>query len=372
MIKNVNELKPLSHREIALVRDIFVPINVTESKRYSLDIASAVAFTGEPAARRLLDTSNEELIRHSAQMAEQIEKAVSKGLSRFRVEVEGYCYRAQLGRNASSLDLQLRSIPSEVPLLEQLQMPALWRSLMLSDALFDGGLVLIAAPQGQGKTTTASSMVATRLTRFAGLANTLEEPIELPLQGVWGSGGLCIQRPVETSHGPGSNGRGFGSAMLDSLRQFPAISGGSTMLFIGEIMDGTTATEAMKAAANGHLVIATIHGKGIEAALRRFILMAASAQNSVNESSLRGLLGSVLRGVFQQHLSWTLGGQGWSAASISGSLLWSQTTSSGVAAALRSSDHKALFSEIERQARLQSENPDGFLEAVQHEQAQVA
>src|SRR5690606_32486302 len=106
-------------------------------------------------------------------------------------------YRAQVGRNAHGSDLQLRVLPKDVPLLSDLDMPEAWRRLFLDETLFSGGLVLFAAPHGQGKTTTASSMVASRLARFGGMANTFEDPAELPLQGVWGQGGLCIQRQLD-------------------------------------------------------------------------------------------------------------------------------------------------------------------------------
>lgn len=358
MLRDISSLPPLGDDEIGRLSDIYVPLSVDDGgKRYALDLQSAVAYTGRPMAKRLYVPGSEALLGELLSIAEQVDKNIAAGVSRFRVETERFSFRAQTGRNAGGADLQLRVLPSAVPLLDELRMPAAWRSLFMAETLFNGGLMLIPAPHGQGKTTTASSMVATRLTAYAGMANTYEEPVELPLQGVWGTGGLCIQREITRTAAVADP---LGAALLDSLRQYPAI-GESTILFIGEIMDGGAAIEALKAAANGHLVVATIHGRGIEAALRRLILLCCMEVEGMREASVRALLSEVLRGVFHQRLAWTMEGTGWSAAEVEGDVAWSAGSDSALAEAIRRDDHQRLAEVLEAQRERIRLEPDAFL-----------
>lgn len=347
MLEDVANLKPMGAHELELIRDIYLPLHADTHGKAAIGMDAAIAFTGTPHARRLFVPESRDVMDHLFRVVEAVDIELQKGATRFRVEHDGRSYRAQCGQSATGRDIQLRVLPASVPMLNELQMPATWRGMMLSDTLFGGGLLLIAAPQGQGKTTTASSLVASRLSRFGGMANTFEDPIELPLQGVWGQKGLCIQRPIEMSDSPGYDS--YGHAMLNSLRQFPVV-GGTTILFIGEIMDGSAAVEALKAAANGHLVVATIHGRSIEAALRRMVMLCCTRLDGMTESSIRELLAEVFRGIFHQRLVWTLKGTGWSAAEIEGEFAWSEEPDTPVADAVRSGSVSALRQAIRAQA----------------------
>lgn len=352
MLQNITDLSPLSEDEIPRIRDIYIPLTTQ-----GLGLDAAVAFTGGPMARRLFDPTTGAAFEGLWDLAAEVDKHVARKVTRFRIDTPHISFRAQVGRNAHGSDLQLRVLPKIVPLLQELEMPEAWRRLLLDESLFSGGLVLFAAPHGQGKTTTASSVVATRLQRFGGMANTFEDPVELPLQGAWGSGGLCIQRQFDRPCG----GTQQSAAMEAAMRQYPAI-GSCTMLFIGEITEGNSAVEAMKAAANGHLVVATIHGRDIEAALRRIVVLACGELGSMSEQSVRAMLGEVLRGVVHQRLVWTLGGEGWSAAQIEGDVAWSSDPDSAIANAVRSGSPAELRQELAEQTRLLAEEPAVYLE----------
>lgn len=356
MLPNIDNLAPLRADEINRVRDIYIPLSRVDGNRtLALNLQSAVAYLGGPHARRLLDPADADVTSHALGLADGLDQKLQSGRSRCRVTAGAKTFRAQMGQHAHGADVHLRVLPSEVPLLSQLDMDPLWRDLMLAEGLFAGGLVLIAAPHGQGKTTSASSLIATRLQRYGGLANTFEDPIELPLQGVWGAGGVCIQR--EVSLGDPS---GFSGAMVDALRQYPA-TGEATILFIGEIMDAATALEAVKAAANGHLVVATMHGRGIEAALRRLTLLCCAGADNVSESSVRAMIAEVLRGVFHQRLAWTLDRTGWSAARVEGEVVWSPEATSSLADAIRSPDGTRLPAEVAHQQKLRERDASRYL-----------
>ncbi len=189
---------------------------------------------------------------------------------------------------------------------------------------------------------------------YGGFANTVEDPIELPLQGVWGKG-VCMQRPVDQFESSGAApGEGYFLALTDTLRQFPAITGGGTILFCGEIRDAQTAAETLKAAINGHLVIATIHAKSEASACRRMATLAAGAKDSADIETVRDLLSEALRGVFYQRLSWRRGdgATGWSAGEVGGGLLWSESPNSAVAKAIKDGKFDDLhkFSKAQNQA----------------------
>lgn len=338
MIKGIERLAMLPKGDWPRVTDITIPLQSGHGKEHGplmADLTGAICFAGSTKAFRFVETADVESFLRSKELMDQVNPHHSQGKRRFRVNVGDKCFRVQVGTHADGSDLQLRVLPKETPTLTDLQMPASWRELMLSEELLEGGLVLIAAPPGQGKTTTASAMVRSRLETFSGHANTVEDPIELPLQGVWGDG-ICIQRPADAIFEMDRPGEGYYRGLLEALRQYPAVSGGATTLFVGEIRDPLTAAETLKAASNGHLVIATMHAKSIDAAVSRLISLA-SGSDGMLVSNVREMLSENLRAVFYQRLMWKLDGVslGWSAANVTGSVLWSEGYDSSVAAAIR-------------------------------------
>jgi twitching motility protein PilT len=139
-----------------------------------------------------------------------------------------------------------------VPVLSQLGFAKTYQSLLCSADL-NKGLVVFCGGMGSGKTTSASALVKTRLQSFGGHAITLEDPPELPLQGIHGKG-LCLQKEVTD----------FGQAIIESLRY-----GAPEIIYLGELRAPSDVSQALRAAVNGHLIIATIHaGSVIEAAQR--------------------------------------------------------------------------------------------------------
>lgn len=103
------------------------------------------------------------------------------------------------------------------------------------------GLILVVGPTGSGKSTTLYAglqLLAADVTRKV---ITVEDPIEYSLRGI-----------QQTQVHP-EIGFSFASAMRAFVREDPDV------ILIGEIRDGETALEAIRASQTGHLVLSTLH-----------------------------------------------------------------------------------------------------------------
>lgn len=107
-------------------------------------------------------------------------------------------------------------------------------------ACFDkrNSITVIAAPTGEGKTTTLYSVIDF-LNRPEANITTVEDPVEIRLPGI-----NQIEMDAKTN---------FASALRTILRQDPNI------ILVGEIRDKETAEIAMQAGQTGHYVLSTIH-----------------------------------------------------------------------------------------------------------------
>ena len=83
------------------------------------------------------------------------------------------------------------------------------------------------------------------------------------------------------------------------MRSYPSIN--SSILFLGETRDSIMASEVLKVAANGHLVITTMHGADVPSSLRRFLNLAAGVPGA-NEQEVRLMFSSVFRLLVHQRL----------------------------------------------------------------------
>lgn len=128
------------------------------------------------------------------------------------------------------------------------------------------GLILISGNLGVGKTTTAACILSERISSTSSMAVSIEDPIETMLDGRHGAG-RCIQLEVNQHEG-------YSSALKKAMRM------GMSNLLIGEIRDGDTAHEALKASLNGMFVIATIHANSIIDALERFDILSSEKNNN--------------------------------------------------------------------------------------------
>jgi twitching motility protein PilT len=188
----------------------------------------------------------------------------------FSIRHNQVAYRVSVLKSTEETVYVLRRFPAEVPHLNQLNIHPNYVNNLLKPKL--SGLIVIAGPFGQGKTTTASSIIASRLKVHGGVAITIEDPPEMPLEAKHGEG-VCYQTWVEQGE--------FGDACRKTARFAPSI------IFLGEVRDAETAAEALKASINGRLVICTTHADSVPMAIERMYSLANGvAGNSDDTSSL--------------------------------------------------------------------------------------
>jgi Tfp pilus assembly pilus retraction ATPase PilT len=188
----------------------------------------------------------------------------------FTIRHNNVAYRASVLKSMSDVVYVLRRFPAEVPAIESLGIHPGHVAKLMQPGI--SGLIVIAGAFGQGKTTTASSLIASRLKKYGGVTITIEDPPEMPLEGKHGDG-VCYQTWVDRGE--------FGDATRRCARYAPSI------IFLGEVRDAETATEALRASINGRLVICTTHADSVPMAIERMYSLANGvAGNSDDTSSL--------------------------------------------------------------------------------------
>ncbi|KAF0234898.1 ATPase, T2SS/T4P/T4SS family [Fundidesulfovibrio putealis] len=179
----------------------------------------------------------------------------------------------------------LRRLPEKVPGLSTLGLPPyLCEWLLMRQQRH--GLVLVAGAQASGKTTTASALVAGRLEHFGGHGVTFECPAELPLAGAWGEHGYCFQTEIDSE------------AELAVHIERAHLYASPNVIFIGEIHTRHAATESLRVAMGSRqqLVVATIHGFDVQAALERLLNWARETDGA---NAAGHLANSLLAVIFQ-------------------------------------------------------------------------
>ena len=154
-----------------------------------------------------------------------------------------------------------------------------------------GGLVLWSGATGMGKTTSISCLLRRYLETKGGFAYTIEDPPEMPLDGVYQAknGGLGLCKQTETIADAD-----WGEALRSALRSRPRY------ILVGEIRTPETASQVLRAASSGHLVLSTIHANSVEDALNSVIKYAIAA--GLNETLAADLLSRGVLAVLHQKL----------------------------------------------------------------------
>lgn len=147
------------------------------------------------------------------------------------------------------------------------------------------GLILVAGATAQGKTTTACALLQEYLIHYGDIAVTVEDPVELPLDGPHGRFGHCFQTQAVNGD--------FAGAMKLTMRRSPRY------ILLGEVRSGAEASEALRAAINGHLVITTIHAGSVTEAINAMLKFVAGSENL---DLARSILADGLAGVLHQEL----------------------------------------------------------------------
>jgi twitching motility protein PilU len=203
------------------------------------NVALTAQHTAELARALMNDKQAAEFEAHK-----EINFAISPaGIGRFRVNAF-----MQLGR----VGIVLRTIKSEIPTIEQLQMPPILKEL----ALAKRGLLIVVGATGSGKSNTLAAIVGHRNENSQGHIVTIEDPVEFvhPHRN-------CIVTHREV----GVDTESWEIALKNTLRQAPDV------IMIGEIRDRETMEHAVAFAETGHLCLATLHSNSSNQALDRII-----------------------------------------------------------------------------------------------------
>jgi twitching motility protein PilT len=215
----------------------------------------------------------------------EIEIAWGGGRPSYSFVYDKNIFRVERVQTLTGTAYNARKMPRKTPEVSKLGLPdGLTRHLLSLNR--KSGLILWGGPTGMGKTTSVSSLLKKFLEREGGFAYTIEDPPELPLDGVYNSkrGGLGLCKQTEPPNAD------WGYALKSALRSRPHY------ILVGEIRSPEAAGQLLRAATSGHLVLSTIHANSVEDAINSIVKYASAGDMSLDlayDLLSRGLLGVV-------------------------------------------------------------------------------
>jgi twitching motility protein PilT len=194
----------------------------------------------------------------------------AEGLGRFRINLH-----RERGRAAATV----RALPSKVPTLDELHLPAGVGAL----AKLQRGLVIIGGATGSGKSTTLAALVNEINRDTSRHVVTIEDPIEYEHQH-----NRSVVEQVEI----GIDAPDFPTALRAAMRQAPDV------IVVGEMRDPETARIALSAAETGHLVFTTLHTTDASSTVSRI----ADSFPQERQHSIRAEMAMALAAMLTQSL----------------------------------------------------------------------
>jgi twitching motility protein PilU len=204
------------------------------------------------------------------------------GISRFRVNV----FVQQ-----QSVSMVIRTIASEIPNFEKLQLPEVLKEVIMNKR----GLVLVVGGTGSGKSTSLAAMIDHRNRTSPGHIITVEDPVEYVHQS---------QKSLVSHREVGVDTHSWHHALKNTLRQAPDV------ILIGEVRDPETMEHAIAFAETGHLCLGTLHANSANQAIDRIINFFPEERRN----QLLMDLSANLRSIVSQRLVRTEDGKGRKAA----------------------------------------------------------
>ncbi len=188
-------------------------------------------------------------------------------------------FRVNVHRQRGTLAAAIRALPTEIPTLAQLNLPAALGELVKPTR----GLVLVCGPTGSGKSTTLAALVGETNRNDARHIITIEEPIEYEHRNA-----KAVIEQIEI----GRDAPSFASALRASLRQDPDV------ILVGEMRDLETVSTALTAAETGHLILSTLHTSDVAQAIHRMVDVFPPQQ----QTQIKQQLALTLNAIVVQHL----------------------------------------------------------------------
>jgi twitching motility protein PilT len=194
-------------------------------------------------------------------------------------------FRVNVFSQRGSYSIVLRVIPSAVPTIEDLRLPA-----QLNDIARErNGIVLLTGPTGSGKSTTLAAIIDKMNREQAIHIITIEDPIEYLHTHRMST---INQREV------GSDTQTFALALRAALRQAPKV------ILVGEMRDVETIQIALEASETGHLVLSTLHTIDAAKTIDRIVGVFPKSE----ERQVRTRFSQAFKWVVSQRLIPKLGG----------------------------------------------------------------
>lgn len=204
--------------------------------------------------------------------------------SDFSYSINGVArFRMNLSLQRGTHMLVARVIPSEVPDLDNMNLPNVLRKVIHEK----NGIILVTGATGSGKSTTVASMINEINKTQSKNIITVEDPIEFLYSDLMS---MISQKEL------GSDVVSFEKALKFALRQDPDV------IFIGELRDRETVEAALKAAETGHLVISTLHTINAYQTVSRILDLFPEERHK----QLRYQLSESVRSIISQRLLPTL------------------------------------------------------------------
>jgi twitching motility protein PilT len=203
------------------------------------------------------------------------------------VSEDGGRFRVNLFRKATGVGATFRSIPTQIPTLDSLNLPP----IISRFCDLHQGMVLVTGSTGTGKSTTLAAMIDHLNTTRSLNIISLEDPIEFIHPS---KRSQVIQREL------GTHIHSFADGVRAALREDPDV------ILVGELRDGETISMAMTAAETGHLVLGTLHTTSAVKSVDRIIDALPTEQREQTKS----FLAHSLHAVVTQNLIKTPDGRG--------------------------------------------------------------
>lgn len=223
---------------------------------------------------------------------QDLEKGYNFKNSSYAVIYDEIIFRVERIKTMTGVGYCARRMPRQPPDITTLGLPEGFLKHLIA-LNRKTGLILWGGPTGMGKTTAVSSLLCKYLQREGGFAYTIEDPPEMPLDGNYQSkrGGLGLCKQTSPIDGD------WGGALKSALRSRPHY------ILVGEIRTPETASQLLRAATSGHLVLSTIHANSVEDTISSLVKYASS--EGMSEDLAYDLLSRGILGVVHQTLQGT-------------------------------------------------------------------
>jgi len=194
-------------------------------------------------------------------------------------------FRANYYRTLGDVGAAFRTIPIDIPSLDDLGAPEVYKKLIKREK----GLILVTGPTGSGKSTTLAAMLNEINLNEQKHIVTVEDPVEFIHQN---------KKCVFSHRGVGEDTKSFAIALKYAMRQDPDI------IMIGEMRDKETIEAALTSAETGHLVFGTLHTSSAPGTINRIIDVFTGDE----QPQIRAMISTSLVAVIAQALLPKLGG----------------------------------------------------------------